>query len=153
MMVKERKKWRAIICITHDVILFLSKQNLYFRGHREYFDSKKQGNFLESVKLIAKYNPVMNEHLSDINACQHTFLRLYKTVNLTSGEESEKYYSEKRKTKEATYFSILLDSTPAVFHIDQMAFVVRCVKVWESEAKIKVSVLLPTARENDQIHY
>ena len=90
MMVKERKKWRAIICITHDVILFLSKQNLYFRGHREYFDSKKQGNFLESVKLIAKYNPVMNEHLSDINACQHTFLRLYKTVNLTSWEKKRK---------------------------------------------------------------
>jgi len=28
-----------------------------------------------------------------------------------------------------------------------MAFVARCVKVWESEAKIKESVLLPTAWE------
>jgi len=30
------------------------------------YDSKKQDNFLETVKLIAEYKPVMNEHLSDI---------------------------------------------------------------------------------------
>jgi len=39
----------------------------FFRDHREEFDSKKQGNnFLETVKIIAKCNPVMTEHLSDI---------------------------------------------------------------------------------------
>jgi len=50
-----------------------------------------------------------------------------------------------KKIKEATYFSILLDITPDVSHTDQMAFVVKYVKVWESEAQIKESVLLPTA--------
>ena len=39
IMDKERKKWTAIICKIIDVILFLSKQNLSFRGHRENFDS------------------------------------------------------------------------------------------------------------------
>jgi len=39
-MDKERKKWRAIIRIVIDVILFLNKQNLSFRCHREDFDSK-----------------------------------------------------------------------------------------------------------------
>jgi len=34
-------KWRAIIHIIIDVILFLSKQNISFRGHRQDFDSKK----------------------------------------------------------------------------------------------------------------
>jgi len=63
-MDKERKKWRAIIHIIIDVILFLSKQNLFFRDRREDFDSQNQGNFLETVKLIAKYNLVMNDHLS-----------------------------------------------------------------------------------------
>ena len=48
------------------VILFPSKQNLPFRGHREAFKSNNQGNFLESVKLLAKYSPVLNKHLSDI---------------------------------------------------------------------------------------
>jgi len=57
-----------------DVILFLTKQNLYFRGHRECFDAKKQGNVLESVKLIADYNPVINEHLSDIQVSKKRML-------------------------------------------------------------------------------
>jgi len=74
-MDKERKKWRAISRIIIDVIFFLSKQNISFRGHREDYDSKwpswklwfiKQGTFLETVKLIAEYNSVMNEHVSDI---------------------------------------------------------------------------------------
>ena len=40
--------------------------------------------------------------------------------------------------KEATIFSILLDITPDVSHTNQMAFVVRYVKVEESEAQLKV---------------
>jgi len=47
-----------------------SKQNISFRGHCEDFDSKKQDNFLETVKLIAKYNPVMNKHLSDMQVSE-----------------------------------------------------------------------------------
>jgi len=34
-MDKERKKWRTIIRNIIDVILFLSKQNLFLRDHRE----------------------------------------------------------------------------------------------------------------------
>jgi len=86
-----------------DVILFLSKQNLSFRDHREDLRLKvaivktlTQGNFLETVKIIAESNPVMNEHLSDIqvryrkNACQHTFLRLYNTSLFNVLEEKRK---------------------------------------------------------------
>jgi len=48
----------------------ISKQNISFRGHRENFGSKKQDNFLETVKLIAKDNPVMNKHLFDIQVSE-----------------------------------------------------------------------------------
>ena len=34
-----RKKWKAILESVVDVILFLSKQNLPFREHRETFES------------------------------------------------------------------------------------------------------------------
>ena len=63
---EERKKWKAILESVVDVILFVSKQNLPFRGHCEAFESNNQGNFLETVKLLAKYSPVINKHLSDI---------------------------------------------------------------------------------------
>ena len=37
-------------------------------------DSTKQGNFIETLKLIAEYNPVMNEHLSDIQVSKKRML-------------------------------------------------------------------------------
>jgi len=58
-----------------------------------------------------------------------------------------------KEIKQAIYFSILLDSTPDVSLTDQMAFVVRYVKVEESEAQIKESVFLPTTWEKGQINY
>ena len=52
--------------------------------------------------------------------------------------------------KAAKYFSILLDSTPNLSHIDQMALIVRYVKVDSSEAQIKESFLnfFPLHRKN-----
>jgi len=58
-----------------------------------------------------------------------------------------------KEIKAATYFSVLLDSTPDVSHTHRMAFVVRYVKVEESEAQIKEPVFLPTARENRRTNY
>jgi len=58
--------------------------------------------------------------------------------------------SYSKRIKDATYFSILLDSIPDVSHTDQMAFVVRYVKVEESEAQIKESVFLPTSCESGE---
>jgi len=107
-MDKERKKWRAIIRIVIDVILFLSKQNLSFRCHREDFDSKwpswrlgskNQGSFLETVKLIVEYNPVVNEHLSDIQASEvvetETWLKL-RDRDFIKNSETENWNSRPR---------------------------------------------------------
>jgi len=48
----------------------ISKQYISFRGHREDFGSKKQDNVLVTVKLIAKYNPVMNKYLFDMQVSE-----------------------------------------------------------------------------------
>ena len=52
--------------------------------------------------------------------------------------------------KAPKYFSILLDSIPDVSHIDQMALIVRYVKVDSSEVQIKESFLnfFPLHRKN-----
>ena len=52
--------------------------------------------------------------------------------------------------KAAKYFSILLDSTPDVSHIDQVTLIVRYIKVDSSEVKIKKSFLnfFPLHRKN-----
>ena len=49
-----------------EVIKFLCKQNLSLRDHREGSNSRNQGNFLETIELLAKYNAVIKKHLSVI---------------------------------------------------------------------------------------
>jgi len=46
-MDKERKKWRAIIRITIDVILFLSKQNLFLVAILKTLIQKNKVTFLK----------------------------------------------------------------------------------------------------------
>ena len=47
--------------------MFLAKQNLALRGHRDGISvedaSENKGNFLKLVKLIAKFYPMLREHL------------------------------------------------------------------------------------------
>ena len=40
--------------------------NLPFRGHREDSDSRNQGNFRETLKLLANYSTVISEHFANI---------------------------------------------------------------------------------------
>ena len=63
LMNKEKNRWREILQSVVAVIKFLRKQNLPFRGHREDCNSRNQGNFLETLKLLANYSTVINEHI------------------------------------------------------------------------------------------
>ena len=56
-----------------------------------------------------------------------------------------------KEIKAAKYFSILLDSAPDVSHIDQMALIVRYVKVDSSEVPIKESKFLSTAQKKRRL--
>ncbi|KAK5642822.1 hypothetical protein RI129_008989 [Pyrocoelia pectoralis] len=62
----EAKKWRNILHRLLDITLFLAQQNLAFRGHREDPSSENRGNFIELVKMMAKYDPVLSEHWSKL---------------------------------------------------------------------------------------
>ena len=65
-MDKEKNKWKEILHSGVEVIKFLCKQNLSLRDHHEDSNSRNQENFLETLKLFAKYNAVIKEHLSVI---------------------------------------------------------------------------------------
>ena len=68
-LVSERKKWRDVLIRLLDVIMFLAKQNLPLRGHREtvlpasHPGECNRGNFLELVHLLSKYDRTLTEHV------------------------------------------------------------------------------------------
>ena len=60
---KGKNRWREILQNVIAVIKFLSKQNLPFSGHRKDSKLRNQGNFLETLKLLANYSTIINEYI------------------------------------------------------------------------------------------
>ena len=68
-IIAKTERWRKDLKRILDDITFLAKQNLPFRAHREdvYLESEtNSGSFLEIMKLLGKYDPVMSGHLTKL---------------------------------------------------------------------------------------
>ena len=83
------------------------------------------GNFLETLKLLANYSAVINEHIFGTQISKKgmtTYLSptIQNELIELLGKKVKDLILEEIKT--AKCFSILLDSTPEVSHIDQMTF-------------------------------
>lgn len=76
----EAKKWREVLTRVLDIIRFLAKQNMSLRGHRENVhsvnSSENEGNFLELINLISKYDPVLREHVAKAKSGKRQILYL-----------------------------------------------------------------------------
>ena len=60
-IMKERHVWRLVLTRLLDVVKFLTKLNLPFRGHLDVYTSRK-GNFIALVEFMSKYDPVFEKH-------------------------------------------------------------------------------------------
>jgi hypothetical protein len=137
----EISKWAQLLERIVDVVVFLAKQNLAFRGHREDIDGDvNPGNFLELIKLIGKYDPVMREHLTEIRTAASTTVTYLSPeiqnefINLLGQNVKKEIISD---IKQAKYFSVLFDSTPDISHIDQMTEIIRYVKIQDDTVEVK----------------
>lgn len=143
-IIGETEKWREILKRILDCITFLAKQNLPFRGHRENLSlgsDKNSGNFLELMKLLGKYDPVMREHLTKFS--MGTLSVSYLSPDIQN-EFIEILGSSVRSSiidsvKQAKYFTIMFDSTPDLSHVDQMSQILRYVYIDEGEVEVKES--------------
>ncbi|GBP39338.1 Zinc finger MYM-type protein 1 [Eumeta japonica] len=131
----EEKKWRDVLYRLLNIIQFLAKQNLAFRGHREDIrgdDSGNRGNFLELVHLLAKYDPLLMEHLTKIK------LGARVSVSYLSPETQNEFINLLgqqvrstiiRRIQKAKYYCVIFDNTPDISHNDQMSQVLRYVHI------------------------
>ena len=139
-----RKKWVQILHRVVDMIRFLSKQNLSFRGHVETIKPKdtsnNSGNFIELTKLLSNYDPVLREHVvrcQNLNQGQKSYLspQIQNELIDIMGQRVRKHILG--DIEKAKYFSIIFDSTPDISHQDQLSQTIRYVKI-DDQGKVEV---------------
>ena len=59
--------WRGVLERLLAIVQFLAKNNMAFRGTEEKLNAPNNGNFLGLVQLVAKFDPVLQEHVRRIS--------------------------------------------------------------------------------------
>lgn len=112
------------------VIQFLGERGLAFRGDDELLGSAHNGNFLGIIELLAKFDPFLAEHLQRFGGKGKGSVSY---LSSTVCEEFIHLMGERTKQaivneiKDSKYFSVIVDSTPDLAHVDQLTFIFRFV--------------------------
>lgn len=145
---KEKDYWTKVLQRVVSVIKFLSSRGLAFRGDTELLGSQHNGNYLGILELIAEYDPFLSSHLAKYgNEGRGKPSYLSSTIC----EEVIEIMGNKvlkvivKDIQEAKYFSLSVDSTPDISHIDQLTVVLRYVGVSDGEVVERFLAFIPIA--------
>lgn len=64
LLSKEIDRWKEVMKRLVASVQFLAQQSLAFRGHTNKLYDKNNGNFLKLIEMIAKFDPVMADHVN-----------------------------------------------------------------------------------------
>ncbi|KAK1390859.1 Repressor of the inhibitor of the protein kinase-like protein [Heracleum sosnowskyi] len=123
---EEIKRNRMRLKTSIHAIKWLTFQACAFRGHDESYNSKNQGNFLEMLKLLASYNPQVEEIILD---------KAPKNAKYTSPKiQKELLHVFARKVQDLirdeiddAKYCLIVDESRDISKREQMAIVVRFV--------------------------
>lgn len=127
----ERK--RKVLTRLVDASLFLAKQGIPFRGHREYAGlgapATNEGNFLELLKLIAKYDSILDSHLNEKadSTMTYKYISPESQNELISSLGAETLNMIVKEIKDAVFYSVIVDSTIDIARVDQFSLSIRYV--------------------------
>ncbi|CAD0200538.1 unnamed protein product [Chrysodeixis includens] len=113
---RNRKVFQRLI----DVVCFLGKQELSFRGD----DELNKGNYLEIVHLLAKYDGVLDTHLQSAST-SFTGMSNRTQNDLISSVASVMIDRVKTEIKESDFVAVMVDETPDVSGREQLVIVLR----------------------------
>lgn len=121
---------RRILHRLIDTTLFLARQGLAFRGHREYAglgsSSSNEGNFLELLKLLAQYDSLLQEHMRNPTG-RVTYMSHQSQNEIISALASETLSCITAEVKAAKFYSAIVDSTIDITRTDQFSLSLRYV--------------------------
>lgn len=127
---QECQYWKDVLERVVAVVKFISERGLSFRGGDERFGSVNNGNYMGLLELVSQFDPFLKEHITRFgNAGRGNPSYLSSTiceefVNLMGDKVLSEIINQ---IKLAKYFSISVDSTPDISHIDQLTVIMRYV--------------------------
>ena len=130
-IVGEINYWRNVLHRVVATVKKLTSRGLALRGDSEHFGSNRNGNFLMCLELIAEFDPFLSAHIAKYgNPGQGKTSYLSSTtynefIELIATKVKKVIIDEAKASK---YYSIIVDSTPDIRHVDQLALVTRYVR-------------------------
>lgn len=124
------KYWYCVLERISEVIRFLSERGLAFRGSNENIGSPNNGNYLGIIELLSKLDPFLEQHIrthANQGRGQTSYLSSTVMEELIELMGNEVFLQIVDKCRSAKFYSISVDSTPDISHIDQLTCVVRYV--------------------------
>ncbi|KAK0137692.1 Zinc finger MYM-type protein 1 [Merluccius polli] len=127
----ERRRWHDVLTRLVAIIQSLAERNIPLRGSSDMLYQPNNGNFLKEVELMAKFDPVLKEHVANVErGASHTSYLSKDTQNeLIDCMGKTIVQHMLKEIKQAKYYSIILDCTPDLSHIEQLSVIVRMVAV------------------------
>lgn len=129
-MENEENYWRQLLKRILSVIRFLTSRGLPFRGDNEQFGNSHNGNYLGALELLAEYDPFLKSHIEQkANKGKGSVSYLSSTI----ADEFIAIIAEEARMiivnaiRQSKYFSLIVDSTPDISHIDQLTVCARYV--------------------------
>lgn len=122
--------WRNVLKRVVAVVKRLCSRGLAFRGKNEKFGDPHNGNYCMILELLAEFDPFLASHIERFgNQGSGSTSYLSKTVcdefiHLMGHKVLKQIGDEIRRAK---YFSLIIDSTPDIAHVDQLTLVIRYV--------------------------
>ena len=106
---KEREHWRKVLLRIILIVRFLAEHNIAFRGSNSRLYQGNNYNFLGLIEMLAKFDPVIKEHVDRITndkICDHYLGPSIQNelINLLASVIKSTIIA---KVKEAKYFSVM----------------------------------------------
>lgn len=127
-VLEEKRYWICVLRRVIAVVKFLAQRGLAFRGGDELLGSTHNGNFLGILELIAQFDPFLESHLKNNGNAGRgkpsyiSSTAVEELIELMAAKVRAVIVSQLKKSK---YFSISVDSTPDLSHVDQLTVIVR----------------------------